>query len=65
MSRAAEQLMTSDQVAELLQIPKRSLDQWAYLGTGPRFVRVGRHRRYRPSAIDAWLQERTVATQHP
>lgn len=42
-------------VAEYLDVPKATLDKWAYLGTGPRYSRVGRHRRYRWSDVEKWL----------
>lgn len=49
------QLLTSSQIAELLQIPVRTLDDWAYRGEGPPFVRIGRHRRYAPDELERWL----------
>jgi excisionase family DNA binding protein len=52
-------LATTEQVAEYLQKPVATLHQWAYLGTGPRFAKVGRTRRYRWSDVDAWLDEQT------
>lgn len=41
-------------VADYLGVPLRTLDQWRYLGKGPRFRRVGRHVRYRWADVDAW-----------
>lgn len=55
-SSAAEPLRSSDYVAEYLDVPKRSLDAWAYRGTGPRFYRVGKHRRYKMGDVVAWLE---------
>jgi hypothetical protein len=37
----------------------RTLDQWAYRGVGPPYVRVGKHRRYRPADVEHWLDEQT------
>ncbi len=54
-------LLKSRDVVEWLGLPStRVLDSWSYRGTGPPFVRVGRHRRYRPEAVETWLaaQER-------
>ncbi|MGI9051049.1 MAG: helix-turn-helix transcriptional regulator [Ilumatobacteraceae bacterium] len=46
-----------------LNLPSaRTLDQWAYQGLGPRFVKVGRHRRYRPADVLAWLEAQTVSS---
>jgi excisionase family DNA binding protein len=57
-----KQLLTPPQVAELLGVPERTLDQWAWLRTGPAFVKIGRYRRYRPDDIEAFLKARIVAT---
>lgn len=48
-------LATSAEVAEYLNTSLRNLGQWAYLGTGPRYVRVGRERRYQWSDVDEWV----------
>lgn len=48
-------LASTADVAEYLGVPKATLDKWAYLGTGPRFSRVGRHRRYRWVDVEKWL----------
>ena len=55
-------LMDSDDVASFTKIPKRTLDQWAYRGIGPDFIKIGRHRRYRPEVVDAWLDAQTRAS---
>ena len=49
-------LWDSARTAEYLGIPARTLDQWSYRGVGPDFYKVGRHRRYRPDAVTAWLE---------
>lgn len=54
-------LGTSQEVAEFLGIPVRTLDQWAYTGTGPRFSKVGRYRRYRWSDVENWLDRQSRA----
>src|SRR4051794_21648359 len=51
-----ERLLTSQELAEILQVPKGTLDRWAYVGNGPRYVRVGKHRRYAPGDVEAWLE---------
>ena len=52
-------LLDSQQLAGELRIPRRTLDQWAYRKTGPAFIRVGRHRRYRRADVEAWLDSQT------
>jgi excisionase family DNA binding protein len=51
------EMQTRLQVATYLRVPVRTLDRWAYLGTGPRFYRIGRHARYRMSDVVAWLEQ--------
>jgi len=41
-----------------LNLPSaRTLDQWAYRGVGPRYIRIGRHRRYDPLEVRRWLEQ--------
>lgn len=55
-------LRTSADLAEQLDIPEATPAQWRWRGVGPRYIKVGRHVRYRQEDIDAWLVEQTVAT---
>jgi hypothetical protein len=50
-------LMDTPTTAGYLNVPPATLDQWAYRGTGPKWSKVGRHRRYRLADVDAWLLE--------
>ena len=54
---AIQPLLTSQQVAELLQVPARTLDAWAYRGIGPRFLRIGKHRRYQSADVAEWIAD--------
>lgn len=49
-------LGTTTDVAEYLQVPDKTLIQWRWLGTGPKFHRVGRHVRYRWEDVVSWLE---------
>ena len=42
-------------MAAYLGVPVKTLYQWRYNGVGPRAFRVGRHLRYRPEDVEAWL----------
>ncbi|MBT4189054.1 MAG: helix-turn-helix domain-containing protein [Gemmatimonadales bacterium] len=53
-----EPLLTSGEVAEILQIPRATLYHWRYDRTGPPVVKVGRHLRYRKSDLEMWIEER-------
>ncbi|WP_280422420.1 helix-turn-helix domain-containing protein [Nocardia carnea] len=46
--------LTTDDVADRLKIPPKTLANWASLGKGPRFARIGRYRRYRLEDLIAW-----------
>jgi excisionase family DNA binding protein len=51
-----DRLMTLPEVSELLGIPVATLYRWRHRGEGPRGYRIGRHVRYRRSAVDAWIE---------
>ncbi len=53
----AARLWTAHDVAAYLGVPLTTLYQWRYLGTGPRAYRVGRHLRYEPDTVQAWLNQ--------
>lgn len=65
MSEVGEQvgteviLLTVDELAAYLCIPRSTLYAWKYKRAGPPVIRVGRHLRYRRSDVEAWLDERT------
>lgn len=54
-------LWTVEDVAEYLGVPRNTLYQWRTKGYGPRGVRVGKHVRYRPDDVNAWLDQQVVA----
>jgi excisionase family DNA binding protein len=51
----------SDHVAEILGVPKTWVYEQSRKGAIP-FVPLGRYRRYRREAIEAWIEEREQAT---
>jgi excisionase family DNA binding protein len=54
----AEPLLTAEQVARLLGIPRSSVYEYARRGEDPLpAVRVGRHVRFHRSALERWLGE--------
>jgi predicted DNA-binding transcriptional regulator AlpA len=54
-------LLTPTDVSELLGIPVKTLANWRSTRTGPLFLRVGVHVRYRQIDIDTWLEEQAAA----
>lgn len=53
-------LRTPEYFSQLAGVPLQTVYGWNSKGTGPRYVRVGRHVRYRQSDIDAWLDSHSV-----
>lgn len=52
-----EKLLSVDEVAEILGVPKATIYRWRYIGTGPRGIPVGRYVRFRPAEVERWLSE--------
>lgn len=48
-------LQTESDVAEILNVSVRTLQQWRVSGFGPRFIKVGRAVRYRLSDVQDWI----------
>jgi excisionase family DNA binding protein len=46
-----------EEVAAFLQVPVPTLYQWRHKRIGPRAFKVGRHLRYDPTEVRAWLRE--------
>ena len=56
-----ERLRSTDEVSRVLVIPAGTLANWRWMGTGPRFLRVGRHVRYRRTDVEAWIDAQVHA----
>jgi predicted DNA-binding transcriptional regulator AlpA len=50
------QIMTGQQVAELLQVSPRTLEEWRRTCTGPPWRRMGRHVRYLRREVLEWFE---------
>jgi len=61
MKSVQDRLWTAEETAAYLQVPKATLYQWRYLGTGPKAGRVGRHLRYDPEDVKAWFRNQQGA----
>jgi excisionase family DNA binding protein len=49
--------LTPVDLAELLGVPVETVYQWRRKRTGPRGFRVGRHLRYDPQDVRAWIEQ--------
>ena len=56
----ASQLLSPAEVAAYLGVPIKSVYAWRSAGTGPRGIRVGRHVRFRPADVEAWLDQQAT-----
>lgn len=61
MSAELEKLLTPADLSELLGVPIATLHRWRYLGTGPRPLKVGRHLRWQPAVVAAWLEKQSAS----
>jgi excisionase family DNA binding protein len=55
-----ERLLTRGEVAEFLGVPVKTVAAWAYTGRGPAFVRIGKHSRYDPADVRAWIERQRI-----
>ncbi len=52
-------------LAEHLDISEETLAKWRYLGKGPRWLKIGKHVRYRREDVDAWLVDQQADPGRP
>ena len=52
-----DELLTIQEVADVVRVPVATLRYWRHLGTGPRSFRIGRSVRYWRTEVFAWLDE--------
>lgn len=53
--------LTPADMSDLLGVPVETLYQWRTKRTGPPGFRVGRHLRYDPARVAAWVEGQTGA----
>lgn len=60
---SSRELLTTDEVAELIRVDISTLKRWRAAGKGPSYIRIGEDKiLYRRATIETWLDERTVRT---
>lgn len=55
-------LLTSEQVAEILGLSYATLAFWRTKNTGPEYIKLGKHVRYTPQSVQAFIESKTVIT---
>lgn len=46
------------EVADLLQVPVKTIYDWRYRGEGPRPMRLGKYLRFDPADVAVWIDAR-------
>ncbi|WP_395105270.1 helix-turn-helix transcriptional regulator [Actinomadura sp. SCN-SB] len=57
-----EKHLTIEDLAERFGVPVRTVYSWNSEGTGPRYMKIGRHARYKLADVIAWENERYAET---
>jgi excisionase family DNA binding protein len=57
-------LLTVGDLADLLQVPPKTIYTWRYKGIGPPAVPVGRYLRFRAEDVASWLEDRAEGPRH-
>jgi excisionase family DNA binding protein len=50
-------LMTIDEVAAYLQVPKNTIYRWRHHHKGPSAVRLGKHLRFNRNGVLRWIEQ--------
>ncbi len=56
-----DRLWSVEEVSYYLGVPVPTLYQWRCEGRGPKSRRLGRHVRYRPADVEAWVDGLAVS----
>ena len=56
---ADDELLTMQEVADVVRVPVATLRYWRHLGTGPRSFRIGRSVRYWHTEVLHWLENQS------
>jgi excisionase family DNA binding protein len=59
---ALEPLLSTQELAEYLGVPVKTIYEWRTCGHGPCAVRVGRHLKFAVSDVQAWVAQQREAS---
>jgi hypothetical protein len=66
MTEPEERLLSPLELSDRLNgIPTTTLAQWRHRGLGPKYLRIGRHARYRAVDVELWLAEQYAGAGKP
>ncbi|MEV1143328.1 helix-turn-helix domain-containing protein [Micromonospora sp. NPDC049799] len=55
-----DELWSVEDVAAFLRVPVETLYRWRKVKYGPPAARIGRHLRYNPAEVRAWVRSRVA-----
>ncbi|MEU0038795.1 helix-turn-helix domain-containing protein [Streptomyces sp. NPDC048448] len=58
-----DRYLTPDDIAEMFEVPKETVYQWRKKRTGPPGFRIGKHLRYDPTDVRAYVAQRKNSDQ--
>ncbi|MFF0028920.1 helix-turn-helix domain-containing protein [Streptomyces avermitilis] len=56
-----DRYLTPDDIAEIFEVPKETVYQWRKKRIGPPGFRIGKHLRYDPADVRAYVTQRKAA----
>jgi excisionase family DNA binding protein len=59
---APPRLLSIEDLADLLQVPKTTIYEWRYRGEGPRSIRVGKYVRFHPDDVAIWVEAQRASS---
>ncbi|MGW2508471.1 helix-turn-helix transcriptional regulator [Streptomyces scopuliridis] len=58
-----DRYLTPADIAAMFDVPLETVYQWRKKRTGPPGFRIGKHVRYDPAAVRAWVNDRMAETE--
>lgn len=58
-----DRYLTPDDIADMFGVPLETVYQWRRKRTGPPGFRIGKHLRYDPADVRAWVMQRKSTGQ--
>ena len=62
-ARHEDELLTLDEVAEILQTSPNTVRWWRQMGTGPEFFKIGRRLYTTVGELRRWIREQRLVSQ--
>lgn len=56
----SEKFLTTQELAKVFNVSKKTLEHWRYNGEGPPWHKIGRSIRYMESEVDQWRRDQRM-----